>query len=654
MPIRRLPPLLVNQIAAGEVVERPASVVKELVENSLDAGATRVRVEIEQGGRELIRVIDDGAGIDPEDLPLAIAPHATSKIAAAEDLEAVRTLGFRGEALASIASVSRMRIVSRPRGAETAAVIETEGDRVEPVRPAAGPQGTRIEVRSLFFNVPARRKFLRGESTEAGRIADLIAALAMAQPHVGFTLTQDGRAALEVPLGHSARDRVAAILGRDVAPELLEARSGDEGAWVRVWGLVGRPSTARRTGRALRIFVNGRVVADRVVLHAVREAYRGLIDPTRHPTAAVFLEVDPGEVDVNVHPTKAEVRFRNSSAIHQAVHRAVRAALRAADLVPEFDLGRGGSRDAERARGALPSFVTGSEPLSGAGPAGIEEPGSAGGPAAAVGSGSGSGGSAAAPYGESDDLLRRAAAALRSGSGGFSTPAAFAPGASAPPSTHPGSPGAAARSAVARGVRPPIEQLPIPVAAVRVLQVHDAYLVLEDAEGLRIIDQHALHERAMFERIRTRLAAGALERQRLLLPQSIEADPGRMESLARVGPLLERLGIDAEPSGPRTIAIHALPTLLFERGVDPVRFVEALLDRATDSEESPSEEGALGDVIAMMACKAAIKAGDRLRAAEIDELLRRADELERSSACPHGRPTTLRISLRQLDRQFGR
>ena len=337
MPIRRLPTHLVNQIAAGEVVERPASVVKELLENALDAGSTRLAVAIEGGGIERIEVSDDGGGIAPEELPLAVAAHATSKIAALDDLDRISTLGFRGEALASIASVSEFSIRSRRREDPHASRLDVVGGEAGEVRPDAGPPGTLVSVRHLFLNAPARRKFLKSPSAETTRIAEIVRTLALARPDVAFSLEIDGRVAIDCAATPEASDRVAAILGRESAPSLVEVVPAEEG--VRVWGFVGKPELAKATSRAQRLFLNGRAIHDRLVLHAVREGFRGLMPGDRHPLSVLFIEVDPGEVDVNVHPAKAEVRFRTPEAVHAAVRRGVRAALGAVDLVPDLRLG---------------------------------------------------------------------------------------------------------------------------------------------------------------------------------------------------------------------------------------------------------------------------------------------------------------------------
>lgn len=595
--IAPLPQLVVDQIAAGEVVERPASVVKELVENALDAGARRIIVELEQGGIELVRVSDDGCGIPAADLALAVAPHATSKLRGASDLERVATLGFRGEALASIASVSRLSLRSRTGEEQGASVIEVEGGRSSEVRPTAGAPGTAVAVRNLFFNTPARRKFLRTPGTEQARCVDLVRTLALAHPAVGFELRADGRTLIDLPPEQSVRDRALDVLGRELERELLElGRIGPEPPpGVAIWGLAGRPGVSRASRTAQHLFVNGRAVADRTLQHAVREAYRGLIDPTRHPLVVVMLELPPESVDVNVHPAKAEVRFRDQGLVHSVVLGAVREALRAADLTP--------SVASSRFAGATPearvsSFV---EYFS------RQVPAQAGG--------------------------RFSYEAVRSAV-------------------------EAADASVGSVERAQPEQTPPPMAAPRpvdrALQVHNSYIVTQDEEGVVIIDQHALHERVMFELLLERVSAGPLESQRLLTPIVVEAPAERVARLSDLGPLLERIGVDASPLGPRSVGIHAFPTFLFERGVEAGPFMEDLLHRAEEEGFAPDGEEALRDVLDMMACKAAVKAGDRLTEPELGALLDLRGDVERSSSCPNGRPTSIRLTIRDLERLFGR
>ena len=593
MPIRLLPRQLVDQIAAGEVVERPASVVKELVENAIDAGAQRIEVSVEGGGVDRIVVADDGGGIAADELPLAIASHATSKISSSDDLAAIGTMGFRGEALASIASVSRLSITSRVTGSDAGARIEVDGGVASEVRPAGCPVGTVVEVRQLFHNVPARRKFLRTAGTELGRIEEVLESIALCRPDVAFRLVADGKTRVDLPATTDARRRVLAVLGESIADGLLEVTADtvlEGGAPITLWGLVGRPSLARGSGRALRFALNGRAVLDRTLAHAVKEAFRGLVDPGRTPIAFVAVEMDPSLVDVNVHPAKTEVRFRQPNFVHQCVMRAVRDALRAADLVPSFTL-------MPHAHSLVPAISsTHTNPT---------------------------------PY------------TTRTISTDFSDFAALA----VDRALHATPPVALVSAAP--------ETLHGNRTARRVMQVHGSYLVVEDAEGILVVDQHALHERGMFEELKARIAASPLESQRMLVPVAIETDPRAVEAIADAGPLLERLGIELGAVGPRAVLVHAYPTFLLGRGVEPAAFVPGLLAQIAEDGHADFES-ALHSVLDMMACKASVKAGDRLSPAEIEALLDLRDRIERGTACPHGRPTALRITMRDLERNFGR
>jgi DNA mismatch repair protein MutL len=632
--IRTLPALVANQIAAGEVVERPASVVKEIVENAIDAGASRIVVELEQGGTELVRITDDGRGILADDLPLAVAPHATSKIADVTDLDHIGTLGFRGEALASIASVSRMTIRSRTIQDASANVLEIEGDAIKPVAPAAGPVGTCVTVRNLFFNTPARRKFLRTITTEQQRCLEVVRELAMAHPAIAFTASADGRVLIDVPGAQSAKERALAILGRELAPELLEVHADafDDSRGVALWGMVGRPAVARATSKSQYIFVNGRCIRDKTIQHAIGEAFRGLIEPGRYPTAVLMLEMSPAGVDVNVHPAKAEVRFRDSSLVHSIVLRAIREALRSADLTPTISTLRpniGGGV------GALDS-------LPGAGR--VEDRGTPvvhANPQAFV------------------DYFKRMAPAPRG--------EAFSYGAIKESLEHatdrgevasaPG-PGAIFGGMGGASSAPPApDALPTPTPTSRILQVHKSYLVTQDDQGVIIIDQHALHERVMFEYLIARISdpgSAGLESQRLLTPVVVPATPTRVDKLVELKPLLDRIGVVAEPMSPNTIGVQAFPTFLFDRGVDPLDFLDDLFQRAEHADFAPGSEESLREVLDMMACKAAVKAGDRMSEVELNELAKLREEVERSSNCPHGRPTSIRLSIRELERLFGR
>jgi DNA mismatch repair protein MutL len=611
MPIRRLPPALINQIAAGEVVERPASVVKELLENAFDAGATRVDVEIEGGGRDLIRVSDDGSGIPAEELPLAIESHATSKVVEASDLDAIATMGFRGEALASIAAVSRF-------SHEAWRIEMTEGVVADP-RPVAGPVGTRVEVRHLFQSIPARRRFLKSESAETARIAEIVRLLALTRPAVGFRLVSNGRTLVELPATDDPARRILEVLGRELDGRLLpvhgEIGDAGDGTLVTCWGLVGVPETARPTSKQQRFVLNGRAIADRSLSHALKEGFRGLVDPGRHPIGVIHLEMNPARVDVNVHPAKTEVRFRDARPLHGLVRRAVRAALVEADLAREIAL-----PDAEDV-----AFDRSSSGDVIRGPA-IETA------------------SAWRPTNASTSM-RPASSRAATARGGTADVAAW-------------------RAAVADTPLPDLattpepaatEVLPTLVGADAVLQIHQSFLVTQDEHGLVIIDQHALHERVMFEMLQRRMAAGPLESQRQLVPVVIDADPDAIAAIESIAPLLEKLGIDVGAAGPRSVAIHAFPSLLLARRVEAGPFVSELLERAAAGElDLDDDEAALADVLDMMSCKAAVKAGDRLRPQEIAELLAMRDRIDRGASCPHGRPTHLRIPIEELERRFGR
>lgn len=607
--IRALDPLLVNQIAAGEVVERPASVVKELVENAIDAGAARIRIELERGGIERIEITDDGCGIEPEQLPLAIAPHATSKLRRAEDLHAIATMGFRGEALAAITSVSRFSIISRAAGRDIGARLDGEGVQFNAPAPCGAPPGTTITIRNLFFNTPARRKFLRTVQTEYGHVSDLVGRLAMSHPALGFILMHDGATMLDLPPRQPPQQRILEVLGRELERELLEVSQEDAALErpISVWGFIGTPAVARGSAKHQHFFVNGRFIRDRTIAHALREGYRGLLDPTRLPLAVLYIEMDPAQVDVNVHPTKAEVRFRETQSIHGLVLTAVRQRLLLADLTPAANV-PGLRGDVRWSNGDAPLVTT--RPTSAR---------------------------AFVEHFRSLDPVQRGFAyqelreALKDEDLGEEN--IFAQTSATP--------GNGAATATAG-------------QAVRILQVHQSYLVVEDAEGLSIIDQHALHERVMFEELKARVLAGPLESQRLLMPSVVEVRPEQMALLESLRLLLERIGVEAEPMGPRSIAVHAFPSFLFERRVDPVVFLTELFDRAAEEGFSPEDEAALHEVLDMMSCKAAVKAGDRLSEEELNELLRRREEIERGGSCPHGRPTTIRLTLRDLEKQFGR
>lgn len=619
-PIRKLSKTVASQIAAGEVVERPASVVKELVENSIDAGATRVRVELEAGGIELIRVSDDGKGISPEELPLAIEAHATSKIETTADLDRIATMGFRGEALASIASVARVSIRSRTAEDQGASEIRVNAGDAEAIRPASGPVGTTIEVRNLFYATPARRKFLKTPQTERSRCLNALREIAMASPAIGFVIATESKTLLDLPPGQDPKTRALAVIGKELEAQMLEVSADefDDARGIALWGLVGLPAIARPTAIAQHVFVNGRPVRDRTIQHAIKEAYRGLMEHSRYPTAVLMLEMSPEAVDVNVHPAKAEVRFRDSGHVHSVVHRAVKDALRKADLTPMV--------------GSFGRSVSPMDSLLGAGTpvqsAGADQP---------------------RPASEEERLVsffREDVPRATQGRISYESlraamePARDEPQAEEPLENPATEPDQTARTFEAK-----------PMAH---LQVHQSYVVTQDADGVVIVDQHALHERVMFEYLMERLGRGPLESQALLVPEVIEVSPAQLAALDTLGELLQAIGIEAREMGPTSVGVSAFPSFLFDRGVEIQPFLNDLLELAVQSAVPPTSEEALRDVVDMMSCKAAVKAGDKLSSDELNRLMQLRDEVERSSSCPHGRPTSIRLTLTDLEKLFHR
>lgn len=639
--IRKLDPNLVNKIAAGEVIERPASVVKELLENALDAGASRIDVALADGGSRLIRVSDDGRGIAPEDLPLAVAPHATSKIYTTGDLFNIRTLGFRGEALASMASVSHLRIVSRPKAQiEGREIILTDG-RAEGPRPYPAPEGTSVEVRNLFFNVPARRKFLRRPQTECSHATEQIARLALAHPEVAFRLTHNDRLLRNLPPTRHRRERIAGFYGAELAECLLEFARDERG--LRIEALIAPPAAARASTKWQYLYLNGRYITDRRIGYAIREAFRGLVEHDRFAVTFIFLTTRPDEFDVNVHPTKIEVRWRDAGLIQSQVLAALRETLLSHDLTPKLRTAPDarGTTDApdsigrQRARQALADYLKRVDPtqrrLS------FQPP----------------------PF-PTHRLRPSIAGTLKAPSTVGQGPP---PDPNADPHRHP-----QAASAVANQSMPDADDPAAPVAsphgeaapvlsaeqlpANAVMQIHSTYLVAQTPEGVIIVDQHALHERILYERFRECILQGPLESQGLLLPETLEVSPPQAEAARQHGDLLHRLGIELAEFGPNALAVRGFPVLL--HNVEITAFVADLLDRLAETGSADSPESLIHAALDMMACKAAVKAGDALTTEEIYALLEQRHLTLRSSNCPHGRPTTLELTTEDLEKQFKR
>jgi DNA mismatch repair protein MutL len=588
--IAQLPPLVVNQIAAGEVIERPASVVKELLENSIDAGSGRIDIDVEQGGAELIRVVDDGCGIEPDDLPLAFASHATSKLRGADDLFRIGTLGFRGEALASIGGVARVTLQSRPPGSTCGAAITCDGGDLSPVRPWNGAAGTRIEVRQLFFNTPVRRKFLRAAATEIGHISEACTRLGLAsvrtpeRPGLHLVLRHNNKPVLEVPATTTLFDRVGTFFGPEVQGKLyaIEAEAGP----ARLSGFIADPACERGTARLQYTFVNGRWVRDRSLGHAVQEAYRGLLMTGRYAVVFLFLRLPPEQVDVNVHPTKAEVRFRNAQAVHHLVYSAVRQRLRAENLVPRLQ-------------------VPADAPTAGIKPAAHPEA-----PTAGV------------------------------------KPAAH-------PTGHPTAHPAERPAPVLAFTAPPPPAPPLPaLQAPKVIQLYDAYLVVETEAGMLVIDQHALHERILFEQLQRRLGAGQLEVQRLLIPEPVDLTAEQAARLLECREALAELGLGVEEFGGDTVLLTGYPALLGRRS--PRDLLRAVVDHLMTRDRLPSREVLFNDLLSVLACHAAVRAGERLSPEMMAELVAQRELADDAHHCPHGRPTALLFSRHELERQFRR
>ncbi len=613
--IHRLPPSVINKIAAGEVIERPASVVKELIENAIDAQARRIDVSIEQGGQELIRVSDDGCGIEAEDLPLAVASHATSKLEQAEDLFRVGTLGFRGEALASIAAVSRMKITSRTLDAEAGAVLEVEAGQASPVVPCGAPVGTAVEVRHLFFNTPARRKFLRSTQTELGHIVDVFLRTALPYPEIHCTLRHDGRPIYELPPVERWRDRILTAFGPELAEHLLWVEF-TEGP-VRISGYVADPNFNRPNNRWQYLFLNGRYIRDRSLQHALQEAYRGLLMQGRYAVAFLQLSLPPEMVDVNVHPTKLEVRFQDSGRLYSQLLAAVRNRFLSADLTVRIHEG-GAVSDQQRA-------------------------------AARVGNG-------AIPPLPGDRVLGHKSAL---GPEPWSTFEVSQPIPVRPPPTMPetlavnpaaGSTSGQPPEALAAEARRSLE-LAHQGSSLHGIQILNRYLVAETQEGMLVIDQHALHERILFEQFRQRVEQGTLEVQALLVPEPVTLGPADTALVLEHAALFEQVGLAVEPFGADSVLIRTYPALL--KRCSPGDALRETLEALRAGGRIRRVE-LLERVLQTMACRAAVKAGDPLTAEEIAFLLEHRQLCQDAHHCPHGRPTALVFTRAELDRRFKR
>lgn len=714
--IHRLPPSVVNKIAAGEVIERPASVVKELLENSLDAGARRIDVSLGQGGCDLVRVVDDGSGIDRDDLPLAVASHATSKLLDADDLFRIRTLGFRGEALASIAEVSQLVLRSRPPGADSGWQIEVQGGAASTVVPCGCPVGTAIEVRHLFYNTPVRRKFLRASQTEIGHCLEAFTRLALAHPQVHFTLRHNDRPVWDLPPVDHWRQRITAFFGEEINGALIPIEGTD--GEVHLDGFVADPSQSRANNRLQYLLLNGRFIRDRALQHALQEAYRGLLLSGRYPIAFLRLTTPPEAVDVNVHPTKLEVRFADSGRIYALLLATLRRAFLSTDLTTRVrsswttasDPLASAADEAASAqhRSQIVAWATGRSPsASQAVPAlarAASEPPTddthlsqsphsslffqssqtthahqlpqafqtetlqaeppavqtdlelqfeppTGGPLELVPLERHWPGGPVTP--RQQEAARHAGQLARCAAGpataerstGFAPAAGLAGEGSlaweATAAAHcTGDAALRVRSAT------PLAR-PVPGC-----QIHNRYLVAECEEGLVVIDQHALHERILYEQLRARLSAGRQEVQRLLVSLPVTLPPAEAAALLESRELLAEAGLEIEPFGPDTVLVRGYPAVL--GSADPAELVRQAAELVLRGPRKLQRHDLIESVLQMMACKAAIKAGDPLTADEVAALLSQRHLYRDTHHCPHGRPTALVFTCQELDRRFMR
>jgi len=604
---------MINMIAAGEVIERPASVVKELMENSIDSGATKITVSIEDGGRKLISIADNGCGMDGEDLARAFEPHTTSKIKTSSDLQGISTLGFRGEALASIASISQVKCTSRAKSHTGANCIEIDCGNKRDIIPASADYGTTIQVRDIFYKLPARRKFLRTANTEMGHIAEQFKRIALANDSLDLTLIHKGRELYRLSDKDHLHQRIAElspIPSSGISENLIEAESNEKS--LHILALMGKPSISRTSKKFQYVFLNSRFIRDKFISHAIKEAYRGLLEPNRFPVVFLFLQMPYEDYDVNVHPTKSEVRFYNSNLVHSQILGCLREKLLGTDL---------------QGHAVLPT-ATGSPGMQGIG----------------------------APSNRSEaisdamaDFFKKHRPVQTQQQFSYKPKqqiVALRPSSRHIPESHTG---AAMVSSFAQTNQPVPE---IRSEQRQFMQIHDSFIVVQTDEGFVIIDQHALHERIIYEDLCKRIRKNKLESQKLLIPESFDVTPSDADLLNTNAELLEKLGIELVPFGPKAIAIQAFPTLLTK--ADPLDFVQDLIDLLGRKDINLDGERLLDEVLNMAACKAAIKAGQRLTDSEIEHLLRDKVNAESASRCPHGRPTTIKFSISDLEKQFKR
>jgi DNA mismatch repair protein MutL len=577
---------MINMIAAGEVIERPASIVKELMENSIDAGAAKITILVEDGGRKLISVIDDGCGMDAEDLAAAFESHTTSKIRTTKDLQHISTLGFRGEALASIASVSLVTAVSRTRSSAEANSIEIDCGKKNVVTPCNADYGTSIQVRDIFYKLPARRKFLKTANTELGHITEQFIRIALANTNLESTLTTNQRELYHLAAHQNIHQRIAVLFSAEITENLIETEDDEKG--LHIFALLGRPEISRTNSSLQYVFLNGRFIRDKFISHAVKEAFHGIIEPNRFPVVFLFIKMPYEDYDVNVHPTKIEVRFYNSNLVHSQILAVMREKLLGTDFETYAKLPT--AQTAEEKSQYLPPKEYRNQKIVDA----------------------------------MADFFKKYKPVQSQQQISF---------------TH-------------KTSEQPEKKLHPERYTLNAIQIHDSFIVAETDDGFIIIDQHALHERMMYEELRKRLSAGKLESQKLLIPETFELTDAHADVAATHSELIEKLGIELAPFGPRAMAIQAFPSILSK--TSPLDFVQDLIDLLSEKTTGFDPEKLLDEVLNMAACKAAIKAGQKLTVNEMEQLLADREKFEYASRCPHGRPTVIKFTIAELEKQFKR
>ena len=589
--IKVLPETVVTKIAAGEVIERPASVLKELVENAIDAGATQIEIQLEEGGKKLIKVSDNGVGMDADDLKIAFLSHATSKLRSDDDLFSINTLGFRGEALPSIGSISQTRIISRTKDALVGSEIQIEGGQLSKIKEKGAPEGTQIDVQNLFYNTPVRRKFLKSTQTEMAHISEMVTRFALSYPKIHFTTLHNGKNVLIFPTAKNLKERINTIYGKEISENLLEINLKEPD--ISVYGYILPPTHNRPNTKMQFIFLNGRYIRDNIIFHAINAAYRNLLMSRRSPIVFLNLQIDSREVDVNVHPTKIEVRFKNTGLIHDQLYATIRSALMQTESHTSFQATSQHNRpNAESSTTAANTFVGGVE------------------------------------------------AQLRQDKEVSSSPDKETP---------------YRKDEHKQDVLPSAEDKPLFRQEIKLtshIQIHNSYIIEETAEGLNIIDQHALHEVVLYHEIMEHIKSSRLAIQKLLIPALIELAPRDFVTIMSLKEKFDTLGLEIEEFGKSTIAIRTHPQIL--KNLDFHSLIQSVLEEIDSDDVKGETDNILSKIVEVMACKGAVKAGQRLATQEIQSLLEQRKDNIVTSFCPHGRPTALEFKISELEKQFKR